>query len=356
MMMKPDALHQLFEEAIANALAKNKLSQKSIEKAAEKIKKIVPPVVNKATDVIYKTLKKNTPAMLREHRDYFRHFEQRHHKLWKKGLDLLEAYLVLSFEIGESFNSNYRADAAKTQDYLFEVLTRLHARSVHVGFEVLKLLSAGYADGAHARWRTAHEIAVVANFLKSCGQDAAKQYLEHEGIESYKAMLQFQEYARPLGYKPFSKKKVDALKAHFDHLCTQYGGAFSTEYGWAAEVLGKNNPRMRDIENAAGLEHLRPYYRMASHNIHANPKGAKFRLGLSGSDNILLAGPSNYGLTDPAHGISISILQVSVPLLTTRVNIDSLVMAEILKKFVDDIGEAFMGTELTMQKKKGKKA
>ena len=63
MMMKPDALQQLFEEAIANALAKNKLLQKSMEKTAGKIKTIVPPVVNKATDVIYKTLKKNAPAM-----------------------------------------------------------------------------------------------------------------------------------------------------------------------------------------------------------------------------------------------------------------------------------------------------
>ena len=62
-MMKPDALQQLFEEAIANALAKNKLLQKSMEKTAGKIKTIVPPVVNKATDVIYKTLKKNAPAM-----------------------------------------------------------------------------------------------------------------------------------------------------------------------------------------------------------------------------------------------------------------------------------------------------
>jgi Family of unknown function (DUF5677) len=354
--MKPDTLQLLFEDAISKALTENDLSEKEIERIAEKIPKVVRRVVGLASSAIYRTLRKNMPDMLQDHHDFLSHFEQRHYNLWKKGLDLLEAYLVLSFEVGESFNSNYRPEAAKAQDYLFEVLTRLHARSVHVGLEVFTLLSAGFADGAHARWRTAHEIAVVANFIKSCGQDTAKRYLEHEGIESYKAMLQFQDYARFLGYRRFSKKKVDALTLHYETLRKRYGRAFAGEYGWASEILGKENPRLRDIEQAAGLEHLRPYYKMASHNVHANPKGAKFSLGLAGGKNSLLAGPSNYGLTDPAHGISISILQTSIPILTMRVNIDSLVMAEILRTFVDEIGKALMAVELKMtQRQKRKK-
>lgn len=38
---------------------------------------------------------------------------------------------------------------------------------------------------------------------------------------------------------------------------------------------------------------------IAEHNVHANPKGAFFKLGLLCEINILLGGPSNAGLVDP---------------------------------------------------------
>jgi hypothetical protein len=43
------------------------------------------------------------------------------------------------------------------------------------------------------------------------------------------------------------------------------------------------------------LDYLRPYYKLASHNVHAQPKGILFKLGLVQNQDILLAGPSNYG-------------------------------------------------------------
>ena len=88
---------------------------------------------------------------------------------------------------------------------------------------------------------------------------------------------------------------------------------------------------------------------MASYNVHANPKGIKFRLGLSDGANILLAGPSNYGLVDPAQGIAISILQITILLLNMKANIDSIVMGKILMKFVEDIKEAFMSIKIKME-------
>jgi hypothetical protein len=39
-------------------------------------------------------------------------------------------------------------------------------------------------------------------------------------------------------------------------------------------------PTFKDIERAAGIDHLRAHYRMASHNVHANPKGVFFKLGM----------------------------------------------------------------------------
>ena len=57
------------------------------------------------------------------------------------------------------------------------------------------------------------------------------------------------------------------------------------------------------------MDHLRPYYRMASDNVHPNAHGAFYRMGmgLDGNDRrVLLAGASNMGLADPGHGTAMS--------------------------------------------------
>ena len=42
--------------------------------------------------------------------------------------------------------------------------------------------------------------------------------------------------------------------------------ASSSDYGWASHHLGNPQPTFKDIERAAGIDHLRAHYRMASHN------------------------------------------------------------------------------------------
>jgi len=61
----------------------------------------------------------------------------------------------------------------------------------------------------------------------------------------------------------------------------EFGKSFGVNYGWAASVLKFNNT-FAQIEESIGLNHLRPYYKMASQNVHADPKGVIYRLGLNG--------------------------------------------------------------------------
>lgn len=71
--------------------------------------------------------------------------------------------------------------------------------------------------------------------------------------------------------------------------------------------------------------------KLASHNIHANPRGILFKLGLmSCEEDILLAGPSNAGLADRAQGCALSLSQITVALLTIRPNHDKLVICDIV--------------------------
>lgn len=347
--MNPDEIQNMFEKVLAQAIGDKGLSEEQIETFSERIGDTVGSVSEEIAVLLYKSLHRSMRSILRDRRRFLNNFQKRHYQLWKEGIDLLESFLVAAYELGENLNRHYRDEAAQGQDYLFEALTRLHARSVHIGFEVLSLLCSGFADGAHARWRTAHEVAVVANFLATNDREVARRYLEHEAIESYRAMSQFQEYAESLGYEKYSEKETASLKRICDDLCKQYGEPYSTSYGWSAEVLGNRRPTFADIEKASGMDHLRPYYKMASHNVHANPKGIKFRLGLSDGADILLAGPSNYGLTDPAHGVAISVLQATVPMLNIKPNIDAIVMGKIMTKFVDDIGETFIRVDRSMK-------
>jgi len=94
---------------------------------------------------------------------------------------------------------------------------------------------------------------------------------------------------------------------------------------------------------------MRPFYKMASHNVHANPKGVLFKLGLLPIEpEILLAGPSIIGLDEPGQGTAISILQATTALLAIEANIDRLVSCDILKRFSKETMNAFVKVQETI--------
>ncbi|MDA3859652.1 MAG: DUF5677 domain-containing protein [Melioribacteraceae bacterium] len=318
------------------------LSEKELEEKLDGLFESIPDLIDQISLVVKKTLDVNSSRMLKEHRHLRINFEKSHHQLWENGLNLLETFIVISYEAGEDFNNSFREEAAKNNDFIFDTLTRLHARSIQVAYEVLSLLRSGFADGAHARWRTIHEISAIGLFIKKYGQDVAERYLLHEIIESHKAMNQYQKYCSRLGQRPLAVDELNSMKSARDDLINKYGKDYCGQYGWANNVVGKIS-RFSDIEEESGLEHLRPYYKMASHNVHANPKGIQFKLGLTDEiEDILLSGPSNYGLADPAHGTALSLSQISSALLSHKPNMDNLVTIKILFKYEEEIGNAFL--------------
>ncbi len=153
-----------------------------------------------SADAILNALMSRAPSVLRSQRRYRAGFESRLCSVWGHALDLLEAQVAIALEAGESFNTRYRPESAANQDHIFEVLVRLHARGCQIGSEVLALLKSGFADGAHARWRTLHELAVVAYFIKERADDElAERYLLHSRVESLKAAVLYQKHHEALG-------------------------------------------------------------------------------------------------------------------------------------------------------------
>ena len=146
--------------------------------------------------------------------------------------DLAEMVMQATIEVGEFFYEKHVPPDGSTTG-LLRPLGRLMARASRIAEEVLVLLKAGYGQAALARWRAIDEVAVVGDFIAKHGDDCAKRYFEHEAIESWKAMKEFQEHAENLGETPYTSSQLEAAKQQHDALVDRYGPAFAGGYGWA---------------------------------------------------------------------------------------------------------------------------
>jgi hypothetical protein len=274
---------------------------------------------------------------LAAHRREIDGFESRLDDRWGECFDLLAIYRLWCYEAGETFHKRH---APAEGDWVYNVLVRLHARACLVTAEVLALLRGGFASGAHARWRSLHEISAVASFIAEHGQATAERYVRHEHVDSYRAAVSYQRYAERLGYEPFAAAEMDEMRDERDRLVAEYGTSYKDQYGWAAHALG-HSPKFAEIEAAVSLDHLRPFYKMASHPTHAGPKGIAWDIGLLRRD-VMPAGPSNAGMADPAHGTAISLLQITVALLNHDPDLGDLVTMQFILAACDAVGDAFI--------------
>ena len=112
------------------------------------------------------------------------------------------------------------------------LLRRLHVLCLRAVNEVLYSAKGGYGSIALSRWRTLHEITTVVAAIVSLGKKAATAYINHEAIESCKAMHLFNRYAKQLDEKPYPQKELDAISARRDRLVQKYGKAIKGDYGW----------------------------------------------------------------------------------------------------------------------------
>ncbi len=303
---------------------------------------LVESLVARFSRRIFKNLKRRWDVEWRAQMGETAGFRRRLELRWKIPLSKLRMLVTISREFGSNINQALRSVRDRGRGHLVEVLTRSHARACQVVEEIICLLSAGFADGAMARWRTLHEMAVVALFIQSHGENTAEKYRVHEVVESQRAGLEYRRWQDKLGLEALSNKEFDELTKSYNTALAKYGTSFRTPYGWAATELQNPNPTFADIERAAGIDHLRPYYRMASHNVHANPKGVFFKLGLMPETPMLLSGPSNAGLADPGHSAAISLVQASTAIGLLRPTFDNLVAMQIMRDLEKEVGAAFL--------------
>lgn len=272
-------------------------------------------------------------------------FRGRLARRWRTPLQRFATFRHLAAHVGELSAEHFRKKRLFKTSRLANALALLHARACLIAAEVESLIHAGFADGAMARWRTLHEVAVTAAFLSERGETTAERYLAHFAPANLKAAKQYQVYRRKLGEKPLGRRFLAQLRKQVAVLLAKYGKDFREEYGWAQAVFPGRRVTFATIEESVKLDFMRPYYKLASEQVHASSRGVVLRSGIR--DLMpwraeMLIGPTNYGFADAGQRAAQSLLLATVSLLTVEPTADTNVMCLILTKWIGPLRESFV--------------
>lgn len=350
-----DDYQKLFEAELARMFTEK---EKSEDEILELLPEFYEGILREITDNLYADFEKRAPAMLREHRALRRGFMKRNFGRWRRGFDLLECLIVISQEAGSAINNALRPIAVLNGDAIFEAIIPNHARAIQISREILTLMMAGFPDGALARWRTLHEIAVVSLFLSEHGQRIAERYILHDHVTAWKRAKSYMEHHERANLGPIDKETLDRLEANSKDIMGRFGDSMKEDYGWAAPALNKTRPTFADLEKATRLDHWRPRYKWATQNTHGSYRSLGSTLATCESEQpVLSVGESNSGMTDPAHMTAISLNAATLPVIMLEPNLDRLAVAKIMERLSDEIGETFLrlDRETLKQARKGRK-
>lgn len=268
-------------------------------------------------------------------------FRERMQHRWEKPLGQLRMLLTMVREWCGEVHAREQGATQSTGHKTRELLIRMLVRACQIADEVLCLLENGFADGAMARWRTLHEIAIVAAVVSQYGDEITERYIEHQYVESKRAMDKYNACSPDLGFRPLSARDQKRILEEYQRVITVHGKGFKSDYGWAAHHLMKGQPTFVDLETAAGRAEMRSYYQMGNDNIHAGIKSMYVRLGLVGGFGGLLSGRSNAGLTDPGQNTAHTLTQLAVLVCGSQPTFDDNVVSLMLCELRDEIPRSF---------------
>lgn len=193
-----------------------------------------------------------------------------------KELDLLRSLVV---EWGCTA-SEQRQGAYARRTTAF-ALNRLFSRAFEIVGEILVLIRSGYADGALARWRSLHEICVIAMFLGKKSDRCAEMYLAHHCIEEFRLLQVDKSSGTAKSMSTHRDRYLRDLKTRRDALVAKYGTPYANDNGWAAVELGRARVTFKDLETQVGLDILRRGYQRANSTVHGGALATLTRVSLN---------------------------------------------------------------------------
>lgn len=315
----------------------------------EQLPKILPEIAHRLSTTVLKDLKSRWAGEYAQQEAELSGFRQRLEERWGEPLGQLRMLLTMSREWCEwAHNRNASLKKSKKKQ-LRTILIRLLVRGCQVTDEVICLLENGFPDGAMARWRTLHEIAVVAAVISQHGEAIAERYVDHQAVESKRAFEKYLACYQDLGYRPLPAREQKKILKAYDKAVAKYGPDFKTDYGWAALHLKNPRPSFANLEKEAGRAEMRSYYQMGNDNIHAGIKSMYVRLGLMDYDG-LLAGRSNGGLMEPGQNAAHTLTQLSATVCLSEPIMDDLVAGDMMRMLRDEIPKSFYRADKQLRK------
>ncbi len=238
---------------------------------------------------------KMAEEILSHERDY----RSRLYGHWKKGLDSLVTLRQVCLTVGQSFQREFLKYDQLNRCPLLHTLMTNHARGVRITAEVTSLLLSGYPDGALARWRTLHEIAVNSLVIQKHGKEAAEAFLAQAVIDHAQAGLAFNSSAVENDVEPLDPQLLKASQDLASALLAKHGEGLKSSNGWARKFEGV--AKFGKLQEKLGLKKWGYNYSFASKEIHAGFHHPGTLLGEACQNKaVLLVGPSMMGLTEAA--------------------------------------------------------
>lgn len=312
------------QEAVSNAIH---------ETISEVLAKIAPSMLA--------TLKEGREEHLTERRRAYAEFTQLNSEFWKESLDRLEMLIMVIDEAARLMAEEWHEQQSEATP-TFVSLYGLCTRALRTADEILVLLRSGFADGANARWRSLHELAVTAMFIAEQGDATAQRYLDYSIVERFRAGEQYHHHAKTLGFKELTAQEQNELRGEYNAIVQKYGKAFKSAYGWAASAINAKSVCFADIESSLDLGHWRPFYGLACQSVHASANGMLFSLSQAPHDGPgLSARPSVAGLCDPGQCTVESLLMCATALLSYEPDVDRLAACEVIRLLAQEAVDCF---------------
>lgn len=293
---------------------------------------------------VYVALRKATPRLVKGLRRDRRRLTRRMDEVWGLAESAFEASNYIGYELGRDIAGSTREHGPKAV-----ALLGAHGRALRTAGEVRHLAMSGFHAGAVARWRTLHELAVLIQVLSSAGPEVSRRYLDYARIENLRDMEYYQLHAEALGQKPFDVEEVERAKRFAAEVVEHSGETMRKENGWAFPLFPeKKRVTFSDLESLAGLQHLRPFYRLGNNHIHSGPRAGELNLNDAKPDGTpsITVGPTVFGdSAETCHGAMISVHQATAGLVNAYIadnpgsGLDLLVGLMAQARFVEDGGE-----------------
>lgn len=312
----------------------------NFHKALEAMPDAIQAAMDKTSKQIFKRLKRkwSEESLLQQYELHvFREGIEDH---WGKGLDYLRMLLTACRDIGRQTLKRHNKSNSKRHASRRWVLVRLHARSCQVTDEIICLIENGFADGAMARWRTLHELSVVATLISNGDEDLAERYILHDSVEVKRQADEYEETQVPLGGNPIGKRERKSIEADHAAVLEKYGQYFLHPYGWAAKHLDLKKPTFKDLQEAAYREGMNSYYKLASFSIHASARSLFFNLSAIGDEEVILAGRSNVGFVDPGTRTAATLALITSLYVGKTADLNQICLLQTIIHIRDAVGPA----------------